>query len=149
FESEVGKVDQAKIAEAAKTIHDSTGKVERLALATTQEWNRPHLGDYPAQKAIQNFTPAEMEALKRHYKAAFGEDIKERVKDVPFFGESLVRTLDRPPYSAMNAIPVEKQVALREETKKLYATMEYADGTDEQGYYRLLEGKSAAERAAI
>src|SRR5262249_39333565 len=33
--------------------------------------------------------------------------------------------------------------------KKLFATMEYVNGTDEQGYYKLLEGRTAAERAAI
>src|SRR5262249_40921129 len=79
FESEVQKVDQAKIAEAAKIIHDSTGPLEKLALLKIPAWELPHIGDYPAQKAIQNFTPAEMEALKRHYKGAYGEDVKERV----------------------------------------------------------------------
>jgi len=74
LESEIQKLDQAKIAEAAKIIHDSTGKLENFALQTIQPWQRPNLGDHHAQKAIQNFSPAEMEALKRHYKEAYGQD---------------------------------------------------------------------------
>src|SRR5262249_36215110 len=113
-------------------------------------FQRPKRGDHPAEQAIQDLNPAELLALKRYYKDHYGESIEDRAKKVPFFGESLERILDRPPYSAIDRIlPPENRAALREKAEDLWRAMELADGTDEEAIYRTLAHTTPAERAAI
>ncbi|HEY9871511.1 MAG TPA: FHA domain-containing protein [Candidatus Obscuribacterales bacterium] len=149
LENEVKKVDQAKIAEKAKEFHEATTDKENKRLSIMWANQRPKRGDHPAEQALQDLTPAELEALKRYYKETYGEDIYERAKEVPFYGDSLQRILDRPPYSHISRIPPERRAELREDAEGLWRAMELADGTDEEAIYRILENKTAAERAAI